>query len=141
MNSRAPLLLILAAGGMLAQAPAARTTFDEFEVATIKPTATDWDGGRYMRMQTAHQFVVKNFALKLLLAAAFNLTPGAISGGPAWIDSDRFDILAEAPGEVRPSPDQQMSMLRTLLADRFKLTFHREQKSSRFMRWRLRRAA
>jgi uncharacterized protein (TIGR03435 family) len=101
--------------GMFAQSPIARPKFDEFEVATIKPTAPDWDGGRYMRMQTAHQFAVKNFAPRLLLAAAYNLTPGAISGGPAWVDSDHFDILAEAPGEVRPSTDEQMTMLRQLL--------------------------
>jgi uncharacterized protein (TIGR03435 family) len=110
-------LIVAVAMGMFAQSPSARPKFDEFEVATIKPTAPDWDGGRYMRMQTAHQFAVKNFAPRLLLAAAFNLTPGAISGGPAWVDSDHFDILAEAPGE-----------LRKLLADRFKLTFHREKK-------------
>src|SRR5206468_583620 len=63
------------------------------------------------------------------IAAAYNLTVRAISGGPAWIDSDRYDILAKPPGEVRPNLDEQMSMLRRLLADRFKLTFHREEKT------------
>ena len=81
-----------------------------------------------MRMQTAHQFVARNYTLRVLVAAAYNLTPRAISGGPAWIDSDHFDILAEAPGGVRPSLEEQLSMLRKLLGDRFKLTFHREQK-------------
>ncbi len=51
-----------------------------------------------------------------------------ISGGPAWIDSDHYDIVALTPGDTRPSRPQQMAMLRTLLSDRFKLTFHREQK-------------
>jgi uncharacterized protein (TIGR03435 family) len=77
-------------------------------------------------MQTAHQLVAKNHALRTLIAAAYNLNPHAISGGPAWVDSDRYDILAKAPGEVRPNLDEQMRMLRKLLADRFKLTFHRE---------------
>ena len=105
-----------------------RPTFDAFEVASIKPTAPDWRGGRFIRMEGAHQFVVKNHVLKTLIAAAYNLSPQAVSGGPTWVDSYHFDILAEAPGEIPPNLDEQMSMLRKLLADRFKLTFHREPK-------------
>jgi uncharacterized protein (TIGR03435 family) len=112
---------------MFAQTPAARPAFDEFEVATIKPTDPDFRG-RFIRMESTHQFVAKNHALNTLIAAAYNLNPRAISGGPAWVESDHYDILAKAPGEVRPSLDEQMAMLRKLLADRFKLTFHREQK-------------
>jgi uncharacterized protein (TIGR03435 family) len=63
-----------------------------------------------------------------LIAAAYNLNSKTISGGPGWIESDHYDIAAVTPGEVRPTRDEQMSMLRSLLADRFKLTFHREQK-------------
>jgi uncharacterized protein (TIGR03435 family) len=125
---RAILILVTANAMMAQQPPAARPVFDEFEVATIKPTAPDWTGGRYMRMQTAHQFEAKGYALRILLAAAYNLTPKAISGGPAWIDAELYDILAEAPGGVRPTLDEQMTMLRKLLADRFSLTFHREEK-------------
>jgi uncharacterized protein (TIGR03435 family) len=121
--------LLLAASLTLAQSPAGRPAFDAFEVATIKPTTLDWPaGGRFMRMQTAHIFVAKNYTLRVILAAAYNLTPRAISGGPAWVDSDRYDILAEAPGQVRPTNDEQMAMLRKLLSERFSLTFHREDK-------------
>lgn len=122
------VLILAVVGVALAQAPAARPAFDEFEVATIKPTAPDWTGGRYMRMQTAHQFEAKGYALRILLSAAYNLAPKAISGGPAWIDSDLYDILAEAPGAVRPTLEEQMTMLRKLVADRFSLAFHREPK-------------
>jgi uncharacterized protein (TIGR03435 family) len=129
LEVRAAAALILAASGMFAQSPPTRPAFDSFEVATIKPTTLDWPaGGRFMRMQTAHQFVARNYTLRVILAAAWNLTPRAISGGPAWVDSDRYDILAEAPGQVRPTTDEQMSMLRKLLSERFSLTFHREQK-------------
>jgi uncharacterized protein (TIGR03435 family) len=83
---------------------------------------------RFITMQGDHRFIEKDYTLKLLIAAAYDLNPRTISGGPAWIGSDHFDIVALTPGEVRPNRDQQMSMLRGLLADRFKLTFHREQK-------------
>jgi uncharacterized protein (TIGR03435 family) len=122
-------LLLFALHGVNAQPPEARPTFNKFEVATIKPTTLDWPGGgRFMRMQTAHQFVARNYTLRVILAAAFNLTPRAVSGGPSWVDSDRYDVVAKAPGEVRPTSYEQMAMLRKLLTDRFKLTFHREKK-------------
>jgi uncharacterized protein (TIGR03435 family) len=98
-----------------------------FEVATIKPTSPD-ERARFMTMQSAHEFVARNYTLKFMVAAAYNLPPRAISGGPDWIDTNRYDILAATPGEQRPSVDEQMSMLRTLLADRFKLAIHTEKK-------------
>lgn len=111
------------------QPPAHRPAFDAFEVATVKPTPPDdYRGGRLFRMPSAHQFIAKNYPLRLLIGVAFNLTPRAISGGPEWIDSDHYDIVAATPGEVRPTIDEQMSMLQKLLVDRFNLTFHREKK-------------
>jgi uncharacterized protein (TIGR03435 family) len=99
-----------------------------FEVATIKPVESDAQKGRYIVMQGVNRFVEKDYTLKLLIAAAYDLNPHAISGGPGWIESDHYDILALTPGDTRPDHEQQMAMLRTLLADRFKLTFHREPK-------------
>jgi len=98
-----------------------------FEVATIKPTSPD-ERARYMRMQSAHQFLAKGYTLKFLVSAAYNLPPRAISGGPDWIDFERYDILAATPGEGRPNLDEQMAMLRKLLDERFKLAFHTEPK-------------
>jgi uncharacterized protein (TIGR03435 family) len=121
------LAVLISAAGLLAQSPAPRPAFDEFDVATIKP-AVDEQSGAFIRMQSAHRFYVKNYSLKSLVGAAYNLTPRAVSGGPPWAVSDHYDILAGTPGAVQPNLDEQMSMLRKLLADRFKLTFHREQK-------------
>ena len=47
-----------------------------------------------------------------------------VVGGPAWIDSDGYDIEAKPEGNT--DPKQVWLMLQTLLADRFKLTLHRE---------------
>jgi uncharacterized protein (TIGR03435 family) len=101
--------------------------FDAFEVATIKPTGPD-ARGRWIRMQSADRFTAYNHAVRTLIAAAYDLSPQAISGGPAWVDSDHWDIVAKTPGEVRPVLDEQMAMLRKLLSDRFGLRFHREPK-------------
>jgi uncharacterized protein (TIGR03435 family) len=120
--------LVLLGAGMLAQAPAPRPKFGAFEVATIKPVDSNGKGGQYITMQGANRFVEKAYTLKLLIAAAYSLNPRTISGGPGWMESDHYDIVAVTPGEVRPTHDEQMEMLRALLAERFKLTFHREQK-------------
>lgn len=120
MTKIALTALVLTAGTICAQ-------FKAFEVATIKPSSPD-TRGRYTRMQ-GHQFVAKNCGIKYLVGAAYDLNPEMISGGPEWIESDRYDILAVPPGEKQPSVAQQMVMLQELLADRMKLSFHREPKT------------
>jgi uncharacterized protein (TIGR03435 family) len=96
-----------------------------FEVATITPTPPDFRG-RYTRMLGAHQFEARGYTLKYMVAASYTVPLRSISGGPSWIDEDRYDIRAATPGESRPTTDQQMAMLRHLLADRFRLTMHLE---------------
>jgi uncharacterized protein (TIGR03435 family) len=120
--------LAVLATGIFAQSPPARPAFDAFEVATIKPTPADWGKGRYIRMISAHELEARNHAVKTLLAAAYSLSPKAIFGVPEWSDAEHWDILAKTPGDVRPTLDEQMDMLQRLLADRFKLTFHREKR-------------
>jgi len=123
---QAVTILAVAATGIFAQALPARPKFDAFEVATIKPAVDS--PGRYIRMQSVDRFYAKGFTLNALVAAAYSLSPKAISGGAPWTDSDRYDILASTPGEIQPNLDEQMAMLRKLLTDRFQLTFHREAK-------------
>lgn len=120
--------LAISVSGVLAQSPAARPAFDAFEVATVRPAEPGDKSGRFIKMEGTNRFVEKNYTVELLIAAAYNLNPRTISGGPSWITSDHYDILAATPGEVRPNHDEQMSMLRSLLVERFKLKFHREQK-------------
>jgi uncharacterized protein (TIGR03435 family) len=70
------------------------------------------------------QLSVRNMPLKDLIAQAYQA--GDVTGGPSWLDSDRFDILAKAAPST--SEDTLRLMLQTLLAERFKLAIHREQK-------------
>ena len=65
-----------------------------------------------------------NTPLKILIEEVYGLKDYQVLGGPAWVDSDRWDIDAKAAGTV--SLDKKMKMLGTLLADRFQLRFHRE---------------
>lgn len=123
--TRALPLLIALTGLAVAQ----QSKFEAFEVATIKPAGPQQPtAGRYVRMQSAHNFQAHNYTVNGLIAAAWSLNPRAISGGPGWVQSDAWEILAKTPGEARPTFDEQMTMVRRLLADRFNLSFHREKK-------------
>jgi uncharacterized protein (TIGR03435 family) len=66
-----------------------------------------------------------------MIRFAYQIQSFQLEGGPDWIDSDRFDILAKPEREVPATgtgPEPLQIMLRTLLADRFKLVMHRETK-------------
>ena len=122
-------MMAVVACGSPRQATTARPAFQAFEVATVKPVDPDHpEAGRYYRMESAERFVAVNYTLKLLIAAAYDLNPKTISGGPSWVDSAKYDVVAKTPGGVRPERTEQMAMLRALLADRFGLKFHREGK-------------
>lgn len=125
MLKRAAAALIFLAPVLCAQSAAPDTAF---EVATIKPVSPDAKTGRYIIMQGTNRFVAKYYTLKLMIAAAYDLSPKVISGGPGWMESDHYDIVAVTPGAELPTHDEQMAMLRSLLAERFKLGFHREPK-------------
>src|SRR4029077_11092939 len=99
-STRSGAGLLIVASVVFSQSLVSRPKFDEFEVASIKPTTPD-AGGRRISMLTTHEFAAKNHVLKPLIAAAYNLNPRAISGGPEWVDFDRYDIVAKAPNEVR----------------------------------------
>jgi uncharacterized protein (TIGR03435 family) len=66
-----------------------------------------------------------NVTLKSVITRAYGVKPHQISG-PAWLDSERYDIVATIPAGA---PREQIpTMLQSMLADRFKLAVHREQK-------------
>lgn len=113
----------------VAQEPqAARPKFDSFEVATVKPVDADLKAGRMFRMEGTHRWTATNFTLQALIALAYDLNPRTISGGPGWMDEQKFTIEAVTPGDVAPTRMEQMQMLRALLVERFALKFHREEK-------------
>ena len=112
----------------------------EFEVASIKPNASGEHG---MRIQTTPgRYIAKNLTARALIMNAFNVKDFQVSGGPAWIASDRFDIDAKTgseddPKDAKPSQaammakaDQIRSMMQSLLADRFKFMMHEESKEA-----------
>ena len=127
---------VIAAQGDGRQEPGGLT----FEVASVKrnddpaaPTGVDLSGGR---------FSVRRATLRELIKMAYPVRgDDQLVGGPEWTGTDRFDVEAtggpaDTPrvgaGMVAPPPgaaiDQVRAMLRNLLAERFKLAIHSEQR-------------
>jgi uncharacterized protein (TIGR03435 family) len=65
------------------------------------------------------RFMLRDATMVDLIANAYNADPEEVTGGPAWLELYHYDILAKAPAST--SPENVRLMLRTLLADRFKL--------------------
>jgi len=108
---------------------AAQTPEPSFDVAAIKPAA-DPRAFSFSMVQAGGRYIGQNMNLRLLIKTAYGVHDSQIVGGPSWIDSDRWDINAKAEGykDATTFRDQARLMVRPLLADRFKLTFHHEQR-------------
>jgi uncharacterized protein (TIGR03435 family) len=117
----APVLVLAALAA--AQTPSARP---EFEVASVKLN-TGGSGMTMLRTPAGGRFTATNASLKMLVGLAYKVQNYAISGGPAWINSDRYDITAKA-ADSNLTLDQLRPMLQALLEDRFQLKAHLETK-------------
>lgn len=104
------LIVLLAAGAAAQQAT--------FETASVKRAE---QCSLEMSLDPA-MISLKGVPLRGVLVTAFHVR-GDLIEGPAWLDSDCFDIIAKMPAGAKP--DQLPEMLLALLADRFKLAFHR----------------
>ncbi len=97
-----------------------------FEVASVK-RATSQAGGRIsssMRLDPG-RFTCSNVSLKKLLVESYGVKDYQVSG-PDWFDTEIYDITATLPPGT--TGDDVRLMIQALLADRFKLTFHRDSK-------------
>jgi uncharacterized protein (TIGR03435 family) len=100
-----------------------------FEVATVKPTGPGFVG-KTVGMPPNGDLIIRGMTLKDVIQFAFGLHPNLIVGTSGWMEGERYDIVAKPePGRL-PSADELKAMLRTLLADRFKLTSHRALKEA-----------
>src|SRR5688572_7974899 len=104
----------------------AQTT--SFEVASIRPSnpnpATPIAAAP-MILPALGRLTAQNVTLRMLVMGAYQKQPFEIVGGPEWQNADKFDINAKAV-DASLTTDQMLGLLKTLLADRFKLKLHTE---------------
>lgn len=111
----------------------------EFEVASIKPHAPGETSSSTNLVSGGIN--ATNVTLRQLIVRAFDIQDFQLLGGPAWINDDRWDIMARTPDFVMPKDlnsvsdqqrktiqEQMQERLRSLLTDRFGLAVRRETK-------------
>ena len=108
----------------------AQTPLPTFEVVSIKPNNSASPNGG-IRTTPNGRITMTNMALSELILYAYDIRAFQLDGGPGWVRSDRFDLLASVGHEIRPTPEtvaELRAMMTRTLADRFKLSVHSEMR-------------
>jgi uncharacterized protein (TIGR03435 family) len=111
----------------LLSAPIYAQTFD---VASIRVNQAGSAGGEGMTNESITvepgSLVMKNVTLRSSIRWAYGVRDFQISGGPAWISSERYDISAKSSSAAGEA--ELRKMLQTLLAQRFQLNVRQDSK-------------
>lgn len=97
-----------------------------FEVASVKRNTSDEPVGGSISPPVGGRFQANNVTLRTLIRTAYDVQNFQISGGPKWLDAEKFDVNAKAAGSAT-WPETRL-MLQDLLATRFKLLLTRESR-------------
>jgi uncharacterized protein (TIGR03435 family) len=106
-----------------------------FEVVSIKPTQGQPMNSGFRRT-VGGVLNATNVSVRLLIEYAYDVRDDQISGGPSWLDSERYEVLAK-PGDDadpagKPPSGESANLIRlrtqSLLADRFHVVLHRDTK-------------
>jgi bla regulator protein blaR1 len=132
-----PILFGLAGGMRQSVTPQSADAANEtlsYEVASIKPEKT---GSMMFRVLNTPDGFSATTTVQMLIRVAYGIEDNQISAAPGWVSSEKYDVEAKMDqdtaeklkkiAEAQMEPTRQ-HMLQTLLADRFKLTIHRETK-------------
>ena len=140
------VLVVASAAGALAvpifarlQAGMSPATLPSFDVASVKPDDPNDPIMGDRRLDTGGRLVFRAATLQWLIMQAYDLQPYQLSGGPAWVNSERFNIEAEPPAtsaaaKIHPTdprttpPPDELLMLRSLLESRFQLVLSKAQR-------------
>lgn len=128
LKSRIPIALLAAGivGGLGFGQTFAPSGSAAFEVASVKPSKPGSEEGGLHPAPGGQRYVGLNWKLRKYLSVAYQVKPEQIAGGPAWLDTDLYDLNAAA---AKPTNIVELHvMLQNLLTERFKLQFHRETK-------------
>jgi uncharacterized protein (TIGR03435 family) len=105
----------------------AKDAHPAFEVATIKPSDPNSSSNGFH--STGRHISCDNETLDDMISLAYGVHEREIAGGPAWLKTSRYDVDGISNIDGEPNLQQMEEMYQKLLADRFKLTVHREEKN------------
>lgn len=138
------LLYLTAAAVAIAAAPQAPTPAvaggaPAFDVVAIKRNPEPGTNNP-LSPPVGGRLALRNQTVRGLISSSYGMQDYQIIGGPGWLRTDGFDIDARVEATPPPPPPQMLLRIRTLLADRFNLVMHNEQREFPIYRLVLARA-
>ena len=99
-----------------------------FETADVHASAHTTNPNPFMTggVLRGGRYDLRRATMVDLIRIAYDVDPDTVLGGPSWLETDRFDVVAKVPPQT--SPEAIKLMLQALLADRFKLVLHKDTK-------------
>ncbi len=98
----------------------------DWDVVTVRPADPD-DKNNKFDVQGRHA-VIESHPVEIMLMFAYNLQKSQIAGLPEWAKTERFNVDGVPNVDGQPDVQQFQSMVRKLLAERFGLKAHMEQR-------------
>src|ERR1700733_8916210 len=127
MRTRQSLTVTALAAVLYLGAGLAETDSLTFEVASVKPSLGCPPACGLIRSTVGSQgYHAEGATVRSLMTVAYSVTDKQISGGPSWMNTDRFDIEAKAARQG--STDELHVMLPHLLEERFNPKLRREMR-------------
>ena len=100
-----------------------------FEVASIRAHSPD-DGAFSFDLKESGRLTVRNMTVWNLIRQAYRVRDSQMEGGPPWIKTAGFDIVAQPPQAVPAERARVMEMLQSLLHERFHLRWHEDVRAT-----------
>jgi uncharacterized protein (TIGR03435 family) len=112
-----------AAKGPKLMAPTADPSFDAASIKSSDPGVQ----GRGLTIQ-GKEIVTFNTSPQFLITFVYGVHSNQVVGGPAWMDSENYNIRGAPDVEGIPNQNQIKGMIKKLLAERFQLKYHQEKR-------------
>ena len=98
----------------------------DWEAVTIKPSDPS-DPVSHINIR-GRNVMIESQSVEAMMRFAYGVQHSQIVGAPEWMKTERWDVAGVPDGQGKPNLPQFQSMMRKLLAERFGLTLHHEQR-------------
>ena len=99
----------------------------DWEVATVRPSNPNDTAGQHIRLPGRHVLLLDTTVEQFLLIG-YGVQKSQLAGEPDWVKTEKWDVDGVPDVEGEPSLRQLQGMMRKILAERFGLLLHREQR-------------
>jgi uncharacterized protein (TIGR03435 family) len=119
------ILLLLVGIAVASVTLSAQTTLPSFDVASVKRNPSGLGRSMIENVQPSGVWHLTNVPTRALIRTAYRVQDFQIVGAPDWVQTEHYDVVARASGDLRAAtpgaPRAHFLMLRSFLIDRFKL--------------------